>query len=332
MSEADHQPKMTLRYALAECRRADTEWTRLRAHELVRIEATLPQKEARHLTHTVFRINALLFLYSRLCDEAHDTRRGVVLGAITYLLDYVYDHHAASGGEVAAFEAVIGGGAMVTGDDPLAHALSMLASEAWRSVANPVAIRAHLEAMLRTQRESMLQVGESSLTEPALARLTRDKGHRSLCLYFAAVNPAFGADEARALERFGDYMQYMDDLEDYYEDKLEARRSPVSGPWIGMWEASRRFLPAHSDLRGYYGARHRRRYWMFLGWLMIYHSGIMLACVAREATGRLPAGVQIGIDRVTERLARRNPLFYVVPVTATYARVPRSGSRCPDPR
>jgi len=135
--------------------------------------------------------------------------------------------------------------------------------------------------------------------------------------------------EKQALRSFGLYMQYMDDLEDYYEDKLEGRRSPIRNPWSGMWRTSRLLAIARRDLRGYYAALSLRRYRIFMTWVAVYHLGIVIACVTREATRHLPRAAFFFIDRFTGRLAKRNPFFYVAPVGSTYAPVPpeRTASR-----
>jgi hypothetical protein len=304
--------------AMAECRRAEEQWTLLQSEIVGDVEAVLSEKEARHMTHTVFRINALLFLYSRLRGTEHDTRLGVLLGAITHLLDYVYDHHAESPVGAVRFEELVHLGEHFDDGSPIERVLRKLAAEAWDSVADPELLRVHLDAMLETQRASMAQEDDGPLSTEALEQLTQDKGHRSLCLFFAAVNATFDFQEETALRRFGLYMQYMDDLEDYYEDQSEARLSPIRTPLSGAWRASRLLVAACPDLRHYYGSTSRRRYRIFMTWVSVFHAGILLACATREVTRRLPDRPQMWIDRFTERLARRNPFFNVAPVGLTY--------------
>ena len=304
--------------AMAECRRADEHWSMLKSEGVAEVAATLGEKEARHLSHTVFRINALLFLYSRLRGTEHETHLGVVLGAITHLLDYVYDHHAKASGAVASFEGLVYSPHRGQPQSALDRVLRRLCTEAWESVADPFLLRAHLDAMLDTQRASMAQDSGTTLSGDALWRLTRAKGHRSLCLFFAAVNSSFDSAEAAALEKLGLYMQYMDDLEDYYEDRSETRVAPIPNPWTGSRRATRLLFAAAPDLRRYYGSTSLRGYRIFMSWLSVFHAGILLACATRELTRRLPERPQTWIDRFTERLARRNPFFHVAPVGLTY--------------
>ena len=303
--------------AMAECRRAEIQWEQLRNELAVDTSLALSGKEARHLTHTVFRINALLFLYSRLRGAEHNTRLGVVLGAITHLLDYVYDHDADSVEHAARFEDLIRLRAAPTDGNPLALALAQLSGEVWRTVADPDLFAARLAVMLETQRASMAQ-SNGRLSHQALHELSQEKGHQSLCLYFAAVNARFDEQEAAALRTFGLYMQYMDDLEDYYEDRAEARQSPIESPLAGVWRTSRLLLAAHVDLRRHYRATSPGGYRIFTAWVRVFHAGIVLACTTRELTRRLPRRTQVWIDRRAEQLAERNPFFRVAPIGLTH--------------
>jgi hypothetical protein len=306
---------------LAECRRADEELSLLRRNGLGNAVALLSDKEARHLTHTVFRVNGLLYLYSLLRGERHDTRLGVVLGAITHLLDHVFDHHADSLDAAKPFEELVNLRRKPKDDCALEQSLHTLAEEAWQRVADQALLKRRLKAMLETQRETMAQENGTQLSPEFLERITAEKGHRSLCLYFAAVNARFDGHEERALRRFGFYMQYMDDLEDYYEDRHEARQSPIPNPWRGALRATRLLRDACPDLRVCYEPRCPRPYRTVMAWVRIFHATILLSCVTREVTRRLPARPQTWADRFAERLTECHPFFHAAPVGSSYLRL-----------
>lgn len=304
--------------AMGECRRADERWS-LMQREIARdLTPVLSDKEARHMTHTVFRINALLFLYSRLRGTEHDTDVGVTLGAITYLLDFAYDHHPNAEPGAERCEQLVYLRNEAHDGQPVERVLRSLAAQAWEVIPDPELFRLHLDAMLATQRNSQLQEDGGKLSASALEQLTQDKGHQSLCLFFSAVNASFDANEAAALRRFGLYMQYMDDLEDLYEDRSESRMSPVRNPLSGAWRASRLLVAASPDLKRYYGRTSLRGYRIFMTWLWLFHAGILLACVTRELTRLLPHRPRLWVDRFTDRLAARNPFFQVAPIGLSY--------------
>jgi hypothetical protein len=304
--------------AMGECRRADERWSLMQREIGQDLAPVLSEKEARHMTHTVFRINALLFLYSRLRGTEHDTDVGVLLGAITYLLDFVYDHHPNAEAGAERYEQLVYLRDEADNGQPVEAVLRKLVAQAWGVIPDPELFRSHLDAMLKTQRKSQLQEEGGELSASALEQLTLDKGHQSLCLFFSAVNASFDQNEAAALRGFGLYMQYMDDLEDFYEDRSESRMSPVRNPLSGAWRASRLLVAASPDLKGYYGLTSLRGYRIFMTWLWLFHGGILLACVTRELTRLLPLRPQLWIDRFTERLAARNPFFQVAPIGLTY--------------
>lgn len=301
------------REAGRECRRVIDVFGDLVAGDLAEVVAALPPAEVRHLRHTVFRINSLVYLYARLLRRPHRTELGVLLGAITHLLDHAYDHPEAAGSDVGVYEDVVFQRVAADPDRPLQVALAQLARRAWGTVADPAGLSARLATMLDTQRRSQAQVGPA-VADPALWQLTSDKGHHSLCLYFAAVNPEFGAGEAAALRGFGGYLQYMDDLEDLYEDRAERRQSPVRGVLSGIVRGTALFAHALRDIRAFY-PRPRNKTGMFVAWLLLFHAGIVVGALAREVTGRLPARVQAGLDRRQEWLSARVPFFHVAPLS-----------------
>lgn len=316
--------------AIAECKRAENEWSRLQAEGVKEVAEMLSEKERKHLSHTVFRINALLFLYSRLRGTAHSTRLGVLLGATTHLLDFVYDHPDACGASVETSEQVVlrgNGGA----DSLIDRTLGQLASEFWQLVADPATFRVRLDDMLETQRASMAQEDGKAIAPDELERLTEEKGHRSICLYFSAVNPTFSEAEAVALRRFGLYMQYMDDLEDLYEDRAERRTSPVPSPGRGAVRATLLLLAAQRDLRLHYASSYWRGYWIFMTWLSVFHLGILVGCGTREVTRRLPAPIGRLYDRTAERITERVPFLNVAPIGVSYYETPSPSRRLPMP-
>ncbi|SEM21085.1 hypothetical protein [Streptacidiphilus jiangxiensis] len=305
------------RTANHECASAAAELTLLRTSLLHRLDLYLDDAEERHLTHTVQRINALLFLYATVRRAPHDTRLGVLLGAVTHLLDHAYDRRAASARQLDALEEVVLGTRRPDPDDPWESVLGELAARCWQSVADPAAIRAHLERMITTQRRSQAQTQAPDLPSAALAELTRDKGHHSVCLYFAAVNPAFGAEEERALRSFGSYLQYMDDLEDRLEDRADGRVSLVGPLPAALAEAGHRFAVARRDLTAFYGRGPGHRHRTLLAWLVLFHAGVVVGAVFEHATRALPAPVPGLLRRGRTALATRFPFFEVAPLGAT---------------
>jgi len=307
--------------AIAECKRAEDEWHQLLGEGIEEVAGILSEKERKHLSHTVFRINALLFLYSRLRGAAHHTRLGVLLGATTHLLDFVYDHPDVSCTSVETSEQVVFTGTG-SADSLIDRTLGQLAREFWQLVASPTRFRAQLSQMLETQRSSMAQEGGAAIPPHELEQLTEEKGHRSICLYFSAVNPTFDDAEASALRRFGLYMQYMDDLEDFYEDLAENRTSPVPAPGRGAVRATQLLLEARHDLRLHYGSSSSRGYRIFMSWLSVFHLGILMGCASREVTRRLPTPVGRLYDRTAERITDRIPFLNVAPIGASYYDIP----------
>ena len=316
--------------AIAECERAESEWRRLQADGVDEVARLLSEKEQKHLSHTVYRINALLFLYSRLRGAPHDTRLGVLLGATTHLLDFAYDHTDACLTSVEASEqAVLSGTA--DADSLIEATLGRLAAEFWQLVANPETFRARLDDMLETQRASAAQECDGVISSDELEQLTEDKGHRSICLYFSAVNATFGDVEAAALRKFGLYMQYMDDLEDFYEDRAEHRTSPVTSPGRGAARTTLLLAAARRDLRRYYGPRSPRGYWIFMTWLSVFHVGILIGCATREVTRRLPAPLGRLYDRTAERITERIPFLNVAPIGVSHYDIRRPDERSRPP-
>ena len=49
------------------------------------------------------------------------------------------------------------------------------------------------------------------------------------------------------------YMQFMDDLEDMYEDRAEQRQSPIAGLLHAIRQANQDFTSAIRDLAQHYG-------------------------------------------------------------------------------
>lgn len=303
------------REAGRECRRVARTFGELTAGDLAEVVSTLPAAEVRHLRHTVFRINSLLYLYAKLRRHPHDTGLGVLLGAITHLLDHAYDHPEAAGADVRVYEDVVLQRRAADPGRPLQVALGRLARRAWGTVPDPAGLAVRLAAMLDTQRRSLAQVGPE-VAAPTLWQLTLDKGHHSLCLYFAAVNPGFGPAEAAALRGFGGYLQFMDDLEDLHEDRAERRQSPVRGVLGGIVRGTGLFAGALRGIRAGY-PRPRFKTGMFVSWLLLFHFGIVVGALARELTCRLPVRVQNGLARRQEWLGARVPFFHVAPLGVT---------------
>ncbi|MGY5102285.1 hypothetical protein [Streptomyces sp. 900105245] len=303
------------RTANAECARAAHELGRLRDELLFHLDSHLGVAERRHLAHTVHRINALLFLYATLRRAPHDTRLGVLLGTVTHLLDHVYDRPAA-GARTGPLEEVVLGTRVPDPGDVWQSVLGELAARCWTSVADADAVRPYLVRMLATQRRSREQMGPSAMEPAALEELTSDKGHHSLCLYFAAVNAGFGPAEESALRSFGSYLQYMDDLEDRYEDRADGRVSPVGPGFRAVREAGRRFAAARRDLADFYGRGPGARHRMLLAWLTLFHIGVVVGAACETAERRLPAPVRRTLDRGRRGLAARVPFFEVAPVGA----------------
>jgi len=317
------------RDVLAECRRAQEQFAALKQEGLAEVEATLSAKEVRHLTHTVFRINGLIYLYDLLHGKRHDTRLGVLLGSITYLLDHVYDHRIVTQADAEPFERLV----MLTGtprNDPLEHSLRRCAEEMWERVPDPESLRRRLGLMIETQRETMAQANAHRMPRDELERLTHEKGHRSLCLYFTAVNPEFDPREAAALRKFGLYMQYMDDLEDFYEDRAEARQSPVANPLHGALRATSLLYKALPDMRDHYEPRCEGRFGVVTTWISLYHASILSACATREVTRRLPTRLRLWADGFTERREKQSPLFSAAPVALSYLRASSSDQPAAD--
>jgi hypothetical protein len=320
MTASDRQRPRWLAWLTAndECRRAAAEWDKLRESALREVSAAFCPEEALHLRHTAFRINALVCLYSRLGRRPHDPELGVLLGAITHLVDYVYDHPSAvpSADYIGAIEAIVlSGHPPPIVADPIQAALVHLVARAWALVAAPEALAPHLAQMLRTQRQSMRQMDGMPMDDDGLRLLTINKGHHSLCLYFAAVNPGFTREEADALRPLGAYMQLMDDIEDFHEDRSDGRQSTVSSLSCSFIQATRLFRPAMRGLIDFY---HRRdpAYGIRIlrACFIAFHVGILCEVILREAVRRLPARMRHALIRFHERAAARVPIFHLTPV------------------
>jgi hypothetical protein len=299
----------------AECERAAHAFQELRDHSLPAVLPQLSVKEQIHLQHTVFRINALLFRYARLRRTRHDTQFGVLLGAITHLLDHVYDHRSPQEAQLRAIEDVVLLRRAPDPTDAFAVALATLSEAMWPQFPRPAARRRRLEEMLSTQRRTLIQGADTPLDPHTLRLLTRDKGHHSLCLYFAAVNPRFDAREASALVSFGSYMQYMDDLEDCYEDQAEGRQSLARGMTRGALRSTTMLRRAWRDLAHHYANNTANDYRNAGSWIIGFHLGMLTTCALRELTRRLPLRIQHAVDRSQDRLARRVPLLYLTPLS-----------------
>ena len=112
-------PWRALGQANAECHRASVRWAQLRGRLPSDVLAELDEKEVRHLEQTVYRVNLLVFLYSYMRRIAHSTELGILLGAITYLLDFVYDHGDHRTEKLHAFERAVTSEHPPESDDPL---------------------------------------------------------------------------------------------------------------------------------------------------------------------------------------------------------------------
>jgi len=273
-----------------ECQYAKKEWLYLSKNYLNTVTHQMSSKEYLHQRHTVFRIDMLMYLYARLRRQQGDTRLGVLCGLLTHLLDYFYDHRSMSNNDFAFAEQLIETRKDYHPYDPLTKALAELFSMFWSMVPNPSLVSRTLARMLETQRDSLQQVNER-ITLGNLEVLTRAKGHRSLCLYYSIANPDFDIEEAEHLEKFGYYMQYMDDLEDFYEDRFEHRYSCISSVTDGCDEASRLLDIALPDLATFYKGK-KFDFEFFSNTVMFYHNFLMKSCQRRERLQYLPQGVQ----------------------------------------
>src|SRR5207248_8671914 len=127
------------------------------------------------------------------------------------------------------------------------------------------------------------------------------------------------------------YMQYMDDLEDFYEDLAERRTSPVPAPARGAARATRLLLVARRDLRLHYGSSSLRGYRIFMTWLSVFHLGILMGCATREVTRRLPPPLGRLYDPTAERITERIPFFNIAPIGVSYYDLPQPHRRLPIP-
>jgi len=302
--------------ANAECGRARAEWLVLRDHYLQSAMETLSPKERLHIRHTVFRINGLMYLYAKLRRAQHNTQLGVLCGLVTHLLDYAYDYCSLSEDELDHIERVTCLQDQPNPNNSLETALYELCKLTWSIVPNPHLVQQALATMLRTQRESLVQnnIGKGNvLSGGELKQITFMKGHHSICLYFSIANPLFSSVEARHLESFGYYMQYMDDLEDFYEDRAEARTSSVSTVHEGLHEAYKLLIAARPDLATFYD-NPRYDYDLVWGKLIFYHRALCVVCVIREWIRRLPQFMQRGIHKVQEGVSSVIPFIYTAPI------------------
>lgn len=298
----------------AECRRALFIWRDLRNTVLDRVIAEMPCNELDHLEHSVFRINAFMYLYARLRRQRHDTRLGVLCGILTYLLDYVYDKCSPTDERIDYLERLVNLEANPSGQGPTELAILQLVSLCWASLPDPEVVRCALAQMLCTQRDTMLQTSEQTpLTDDELRSLTKAKGHRSVCLYFSIANPHFSTNEAEHLAAFGYYMQYMDDLEDFYEDRSEHRGSCVPSVMAGCAEADGLLALAEPELAAFYD-REAYDYDFFRTTARQYHRVILYACRRRELIRQLPQVFQRVVRARRAVLCRLLPLIYLSPM------------------
>lgn len=297
-----------------ECKRVKTELANLNKSLLFGISQELSYKERLHLRHTTFRINALMYLYSKLVGLKHETRIGALCGAITHLLDYFYDQCAPSSEEVTRIENIIFAKEEPNNDDLLKSTLYELSRSLWDHVSNPEVVKSTLQNMLTTQGASIIQNDiHTEIHSDQMNSLTLLKGHHSLCLYFSILNPMFSEEEAKHLTLFGHYMQYMDDLEDYYEDQAENRISSVQSIDIGANESTRLLMKAQPQLAEFYDYPHYQ-YGFVWNKVLFYHHAMLLACRMRELTRRLPKSLQKIIIYSKEVVSYLIPFIYVAPV------------------
>ncbi len=297
-----------------ECKRVKTELVKLNKSILAGILQELSYKEWLHLRHTTFRINALMYLYSKLVGIKHETHIGVLCGVITHLLDYFYDHHTPSSEEVMQIENIIFVKEEPANDNFLENKLHELSRIIWGYVSNQEVVKSTLQNMLSTQQASIIQNDiHSEIHAEQINNLTLLKGHHSLCLYFSILNPMFSEEEAKHLILFGHYMQFMDDLEDYYEDQAEGRISSVQSIDSDMDESTRLLMKAQPQLAEFYDNPHYR-YDFVWNKILFYHNAILLACRLRELSRQLPKPLQKIIIYSKEAISYLIPFIYVAPV------------------
>jgi hypothetical protein len=236
---------------------------------------------------------------------------------ITHLVDYFYDHCSPTADQIAKMERVIYLQEQPSESDPLQVALYRLSQVTWSLTPNPATVRQTLNSMLSTQKQSMVQMHPHvQLSENDLAHLTVNKGHRSLCLYFSIANPEFDVEEAASLMSFGHYMQFMDDLEDFYEDRAEGRNSTVSSGSENQEKATQLLRIAESDLVRFYN-NDNYDYKFVRDRVLFFHNAMLFAFRIRELTRHFPKPVQRAIQTVRDFLSLLIPFFYVAPVEYT---------------
>ncbi|HSH04838.1 MAG TPA: hypothetical protein VLL52_20160 [Anaerolineae bacterium] len=298
----------------AECRRAEQVWKNIMVDIGGEICQNLSPKEFRHLRHSTFRINGLMHLYSTLRRQPHNTQLGVLSGMITHLLDYFYDHRLPTSAEIADMEKIISLKLKPQSSDWLENALYHLAKQTWAIIPNPHMVRDILSDMLGTQKDSLHQVEPvCKLTSEEMKHITKMKGYHSVCLYFSLANPNFTSQEANCLVSFGYYMQYMDDLEDFYEDQKESRRSLISSIDEGVDEATRLLKSAQNDLATLYDHQ-GYDYHMARNKVLFYHYAIRYYCLWGEYIRALPVSIKKGLAYSQEITSRLIPFFYMAPV------------------
>ncbi len=298
-----------------ECYHAKKEWLYLSDRYLNTLIPQMPSKEYLHQRHTVFRIDMLMYLYARLHRQPGDTRLGVLCGVLTHLLDYLYDHRPLSDNDFAFVGRLMEIRKDYEPYDTLTRAVAELASVFWSMVHNPSIVTDTLEKMLKTQRDSLQQVN-GQITAGYLEGLTKAKGHQSLCLYYSIANPDFGEEESEHLMTFGHYMQYMDDLEDFYEDRLENRNSCISSVAEGCYEAGHLLKLALPDLAAFY-KRKQFDFDFFSNTVMLYHNSLIRSCQRRERLQHLPRGVQRLASLPKAIFGSFMPVFYLTPLELT---------------
>ena len=303
-----------LKEANQECWRARAEWSKIRKTLSIKDLDWLSAKEKMHHRNSVYRINELMCLYARLRRTTHNTQLGVVCGLMTHLLDYFYDHCAPTPEDLEEIEQIIFLQKAPAAEQILQNVIYRLAALLWSIVPNPHSVKGVLENMLATQRKSLLQNHSvHRLNSEDLIALTRSKGHHSICLYCAIANPEFDRSEADHLREFGYYLQYLDDLEDFYEDRSEGRISLVSSVHSGSEEARRLLLASIPELERHY---HMGAYEtdLTLGRMFFYHNAMILSCKLREHIKRTPSFVQKTILAAQERAGAWIPFVYIVPI------------------